>query len=212
MNNKVWNEGIKRAKQVARLLRLSNQHRMELARICLEITDIEHGGRSSKSRYSIVKYGETIGINPNTVYEWVRVYRYLFIRLTPQQQEQFYEVSANMIKPIMKGVTVKSHKRTVRKKFDAIAKAGFVESKFKKYLAVMNTIIYHTQTLSKISEIPDDYLKRFKLQANRISKAMDDEIRARGIGVKRRRKVKREKTAEEIWLEAGIDDIGGNYE
>jgi transposase-like protein len=205
MDKKQWKDGIKEAKQVARLLRLTNKHRVKLAEIAVKITDIQIGGRSSKSRFSIVRFGAEIGINPNTVYEWIRQYNLLYLKLTDKQKSEYLEVSANMIKPVMKGLTKKTRKATVQKKFKAIAKAGFVESKFRKYLAVLNTIIFHTQTLSKISEIPDQYLTEFRIKARQIDKAMTKEINARSGGGKRKIKPQKEMTPDEIWLEAGID-------
>ena len=204
MNRRTWNKAVNEAKSVARLLRLTNAHRVRIAEIALRVCDIELGGKPSNSRYTIRAFADEIGINPSTVHEWTRLKRFIYDKLTSEQKRVYEEVSSNTLKPIMKGLTKDSRENTVRRKFDRFANTGFVVSKFTKYGAVLNTILYHVENAVRRAEIPSLCLKMIRARARRITKLIESELRDRGARPTRKLKPKPIVTAEDVWNEASV--------
>ena len=153
-----FKKNVQEAKKVLALLRLQNKHRVKVAQLAVSACTIKHGGKAVFERLTVKKFAEKIGINDHTLHEWIRYYRIVYVKLDGAQREYYNEMSADQIKRIVVGLSPKTTEGKVRRTFMASYRAGPDANKFRKYVAVLDTILYHLSAHKRVIMIPDEML------------------------------------------------------
>lgn len=71
MNENVYKQLVAKAKG---LLKARQELKYEIAKIALKVCDIRVGGKTGAQDYTLVRFAEDIGMNPNTLHRWKREY------------------------------------------------------------------------------------------------------------------------------------------
>ena len=169
---KEFNACVSEAKKVVALLRLKNRHRIRVAELAVKACAIYHGGRAPVTRLTLRAFAEKIGVNPHTLYEWIRYKRVVYDNLNAQNKNLYNDISADTLKYVVTAVGTQNLRNADKKKINRVflkhAKMGPVVSKLVKYGKVMDTIIYNLSNYSRSHEIPDDILNEYEKKARQI--------------------------------------------
>ena len=131
---------------------------MKVAELAVKACTIKHGGRNMYSRTTAKVFAERIHINPRTLYEWIRVKRLIVDKLTPTQIDDLDNVSADLFKEVITGVSHYTAPKKIQRKFrDVIAKHKD-EHRMIKYIKHLNTIIYNVANHSRMWNCSDQIL------------------------------------------------------
>lgn len=179
----LFEKNVEEARQVVALLRLKNSHRMKVAQLALECSTIKHGGRNNLDRPTLMKFADKIGLNPRTLYEWTRQYRYVFLKLDAPRREMFQSVSSDNFKEIIKGVDADTPREKIRERFDAIAKVAPLVGKHNKYLRVLDTVIHNVSAFVRIHEIHTQTLLEYRRKAQIIITFIDKHLEAKEVEI-----------------------------
>lgn len=179
-----YEKKVSEAREIVALLRLSNKHRMQVAKIACELCIITHGGRQPPTRYNLKKFSADIGLKHDTLYEWVRVYRYVYAKLTPNLKENFHTFPSNLLRPAVKGLNEKATPSHVQKKFKQVLEQGRTTSKMTKYVQNLSSILYNVSNHSRMIDASDKVLIELYEKASLIKGYLDKEFEARRLKTK----------------------------
>jgi len=182
--NSQYEAKVAEAKEIASMLRLGNKQRMRVAEIAVEVCVITHGGKEKPSRYTLKRFANDIKINNDTLYEWVRSYRYVYNKLKPEQKEVFHEFPAHLLRDTIKGLSESAKPGIVQRRFQAAVSKGRDSSKMKKYIQNLSAILFNVSNHSRLIDVDDNTLIELYRKASLIRGFLDYEFEARKMKVK----------------------------
>lgn len=178
--NKNFNKYVREAKKVVALLRLKNRHRMKVAQLCIKACTITVGGRRNDlSKTEVKKFAEKIGINHQTLYEWTRYYRYIYLKIVPDYSTEWDEFPTSEVRHLMKGLKKDTPESVVKNKFKKALHQKGPQAKFEKYCRVLDTIISHVSDSRKIFVMEDATLFEIVKRCRTIITFIEKEMQLR---------------------------------
>lgn len=188
---------VKKAKLEATVLKLTGQQRMKIAEFAVQACEILHGGRSEPTRLTLKRFSDDIGINKQTLYEWVRIKRMVFDKLDKENKPLFYKTPSRSLNGIMKRINITTEEKEVNDLYSKVLNEPKSTARFSKYLAVMDTILYNLTNFSVFEEIEVKTLELTIKKAEEVISAAREAIK---IKSKKYPRVKRRPARKsEVW-------------
>lgn len=69
-----------RVREAKNMLEAVDQYQYEIAKRCVEVCDIRHGGKTIEKIYTLSNFADDIGLNRKTLSGWVSAYRHVVIK------------------------------------------------------------------------------------------------------------------------------------
>ncbi len=173
VTSKQWETAIREARQYVANY---DKTRWLIVKIALRVCDITHGG-NNKNVYTLARFADEIEINDHTLYEWVRMKRYVIDKLPKGVQAAPHKNTYAHYKEVLDRVNKDTTVREVRDIFLEVGKEDPRKKKFLKYNKVLNSISYNAQRPIRMAEIPAehilDMIKKMKLITALLNKELE---------------------------------------
>lgn len=169
---RIWKECVTEGKI---LLTTSAEIRMKIVLLAEKCCTIHHGGRSFETRFTVHRFAEEIGMNGNTLHEWIRLKRNVLDNLDQKEKDVVKTTDLWMIDRQLKGVrrNTPEYKAEVKKVAKSILSRNKTTVKMMKYQKHLNTILFNVKNPAMVKDCDRGVLAELLYTTRQISKHLN---------------------------------------
>ncbi len=204
---KLWEKCVSQGQEITRLLKLKTIHRMKLAELALKVSEVKHGGRVHQDAGTVVKFAIAVGINRQTLYEWIKIKQTVMDKLSEHQMAESEGLPYAVVMAVRAKVKPDDPPEVVQEVWSEEAVRPKDNAKFKKYLSRMKSIIHNAQNPKVMQDVDtediEEMIKRCGLVINLLRQEIEIRDKYDAEGGERFKVVRTD--ARKVWDE--VDDL-----
>lgn len=157
----------------------SDGFRFRIVELCIEACDIHHGGSGDRTRFTVKRFAQAIGLERHTLYDWIRVKKRVVDKMPVNFQKKINEIPWDHLKRTADQIPEDARNKEVVRLFREVSNIDPTELKFIKYRKHIASIIYNLKNPMRLIDVKDQTIADIMNDAQIILTLANKEIEFR---------------------------------